>query len=92
MTYEALASCASGGARHVEFFFSPHAHLELGVPYATMLDGIIAAMHDTERDKGVTSQLIPAHSRELGPARGLEFLDMVLADRRDGSGRHRARL
>ena len=83
MTYEALSSCASGGARHVEFFFSPHAHLELGVPYATMLDGIIAAMHDAETDKGVTSLLIPAHSRERGPALGLEFLDMVLADRRE---------
>ena len=55
VTYEALSSCASGGARHVEFFFSPHAHLDLGVPYATMLDGIIAAMHDIERDKRVTS-------------------------------------
>lgn len=83
VTYEALSSCASGGARHVEFFFSPHAHLELGVPYATMLDGIIEAMHDAEKDKGVTSLLIPAHSRERGPARGLEFLEMVLADRRE---------
>jgi adenine deaminase len=83
VTYEALASCASGGARYVEFFFSPHAHMELGVAYATMLDGILAAMRDAEKDKGVSSKLIPAHSRERGPAAGLEFLDMVLADRRD---------
>ena len=82
ITYEALSSCASGGARYVEFFFSPHAHLAFGVPYATMLDGIVAAMHDAERDQAVQSRLIPAHSRELGPTRGLEFLDMVLADRR----------
>lgn len=83
VTYEALASCASGGARYVEFFFSPHAHLALGVPYGVMLDGIISAMRDAEADKGVASRLIPTHSRERGPARGLEFLDMVLADRRD---------
>ena len=83
VTYEALSSCASGGARYVEFFFSPHAHLELGVPYAVMLDGILTGMRDAETDKGVASRLIPAHSRERGPAAGLEFLDMVLADRRD---------
>lgn len=83
ITYEALSSCAAGGARHIEFFFSPHAHLELGVPYSVMLDGILNAMHDAEKDRGVTSKLIPAHSRERGPALGLEFLDMVLADRRD---------
>jgi len=83
VTYEALSSCASGGARYVEFFFSPHAHMELGVAYSTMLDGILAAMRDAEKDRGVASRLIPAHSRERGPAAGLEFLDMVLADRRD---------
>ena len=82
ITYEALSSCASSGARYVEFFFSPHAHLAFGIPYAVMLDGIISAMHDAERDKAIESRLIPAHSRELGPARGLEFLDMVLSDRR----------
>src|SRR6266496_6701990 len=56
VTYEALASCASGGARYVEFFFSPHAHMELGVPYAVMLDGIIAGMRDAERDKRIGSR------------------------------------
>lgn len=83
VTYEALSSCASGGARHVEFFFSPHAHLELGVPYAVMLDGILSGMRDAETDHRITSSLIPAHSRERGPERGLEFLEMVLADRRE---------
>src|SRR5436190_16321854 len=31
VTYEALASAEAAGARYVEFFFSPHAHLALGV-------------------------------------------------------------
>jgi adenosine deaminase len=83
VTYEALTSAAAGGARYVEFFFSPHAHLALGVPYAVMLDGITKGMRDAETDVRVGSRLIPAHSRERGPERGLEFLDMVLADRRD---------
>jgi len=44
ITYEMLARCAANGARYVEFFFSPQAHLQYGVAYSTMLDGIVAAM------------------------------------------------
>ncbi|MBN9027371.1 MAG: hypothetical protein J0H20_17665 [Rhizobiales bacterium] len=76
ITYEMLESCAASNARHVEFFFSAHAHQAHGVDYLTMLDGILAAMADIETDKGLTSRLIPAHSRELGLQSGLEFLDM----------------
>jgi adenosine deaminase len=83
ITYEALASCAAGGARYVEFFFSPHAHLEFGVRYDTMLEGIVAGMREARADQKVDSRLIPAHSRELGLDRGLAFLDMVLAQRPD---------
>ncbi|MDB5405169.1 MAG: Adenine deaminase [Rhodospirillales bacterium] len=83
ITYEALGRSASCGARYVEFFFSPQAHLEFGVAYSTMLEGILAGMRDAERDHRILSRLIPAHNRELGPAKGEEFLDMVLADRPD---------
>jgi len=83
VTYEALARSAGGGARYVEFFFSPLVHRDLGVPYATMLDGIIAGMRDAQRDYRVQSRLIPAYNRELGPGPGDSFLDMVLSDRRE---------
>jgi adenosine deaminase len=82
ITYEALESCAAGGARHVEFFFSPLAHLACGVRYRDMLDGITAGMKDAEQQKGLSSKLIPAHSRVLGPERGLDFVEMVLSDLR----------
>jgi len=84
ITYEMLARCAANGARYVEFFFSPQAHLQYGVAYSTMLDGIVAAMRDAARDHGVQSRLIPALNRELGPEIGIQFLDLVLSDRREG--------
>ena len=83
VTYETLARCAASGARYVEFFFSPQAHLSNGVAYATMLDGIIAAIGDVERDYRVESRLVPAANRELGPKITNQFLDFVLSDRRD---------
>ena len=81
VTYEMLARCAGNGARYVEFFFSPQAHR--GVAYATMLDGIVAAMRDAAHDHGVQSRLIPALNRELGPDVSMQFMDLVLSDRRE---------
>ena len=83
VSYEMLQRCAVNGARYVEFFFSPQPHLENGVAYATMLDGIVAAIHDAERDLHVQSRLIPALNRELGPQIGVKFLEFVLSDRRE---------
>jgi adenosine deaminase len=83
VTYEALGRCARSNVRYAEFFFSPGAHLELGIGYSQMLDGIIAGMKDAERDMKIWSRLIPAINRELGPETAEEFLDMVLSDRRD---------
>jgi adenosine deaminase len=81
VTFEALAHCAEGGARYVELFFSPHAHLAHGVGYETMLDGILLGIGDAGKAHGITAGIIPAHSRELGPERGEAFLDMVLSQR-----------
>ncbi len=83
ITYEMLESCADSGARHVEFFFSPHAHQAHGVAYTIMLAGIFNAMDDIETDRRLTSRLIPAHSRELGLERGFAFLDLVQEHRTD---------
>lgn len=83
VTSEMLARCASGGARYVEFFFSPHVHLDEGIAFATQMDGILAGMREAEAEHGVTSRIIPGISRELGPAAGFEMLDVILANRPD---------
>jgi len=85
ITYEALASCAGGGARYVDSSSARNAHLEFGVPLRHH-----ARRHSRRHAGGqgrpkVDSRLIPAHSRELGLDRGLAFLDMVLARHEIGS-------
>jgi adenosine deaminase len=82
VTYECLQRCADSGARYVELFFSPESHLEVGVEYATMLDGVLQGMDDARTDSGLESNLIPAINRELGPHRAVEFVEMVIEDRR----------
>lgn len=78
-TAEALAHAARSGARYVELFFSPHAHE--GVAYETMVDGILEGFAEARAAFALEARLIPAHSRELGPAAGMAFLDRVLGHR-----------
>jgi adenosine deaminase len=81
ITFEALERCALAGARYVELFFSPHAHLAHGVAYATMLDGILDGFRRAQERYGLVAKLIPAHAKPLGAEGGERFLDMVLAER-----------
>ncbi|PLS22942.1 adenosine deaminase [Neptunicoccus cionae] len=81
ITYEMLQSASRSGARHVEFFISPHAHE--GVPFARQFEGIRLGIKDAQVDFGVTSLIIPGMNRELGPERGEAYLDEILANRGD---------
>ncbi len=79
VTYECLARCADSGARYVELFLSPESHFEMGVEYPTMLAGVLTGMADAQAERSLESNLIPAINRELGPARAVEFVEMVAA-------------
>ncbi|WP_210527643.1 adenosine deaminase [Rubellimicrobium arenae] len=79
ITYEMLETCARSGARHVEFFISPHAHF--GIPFATQFDGIRAGIAEARADFGLTALFAPGINRELGPAAAEEYLDACLAVR-----------
>ena len=81
ITYEMLQSASSNGARHVEFFISPHAHD--GIPFPVQFEGIVKGMTDAETDFGVRSAIVPGINRELGPAAAEEYLDEILANRCD---------
>lgn len=81
ITYEMLESAAKGGARYMEFFISPHAHE--GVPFSRQFEGIRKGMADASADFGILSAIIPGMNRELGPAAGEEYLDLILANRDD---------
>jgi len=81
VTFETLERCSQSGARYVEMFFSPHAHLAHGVAYSTMLEGILGGFRRAREQYGIVARLIPAHAKPLGAEGGERFLDMVLAER-----------
>lgn len=83
VTYETLEEGARCGLRYREMFWSPMAHLELGVSYNTAIDGIIAGIRDAEKDFGVGCRLIADINRMQSSEKGREMVEIVLANRRD---------
>lgn len=72
ITYEMLEDCAVSGARHVEFFVSPHAH---DVAFGTQFAGIRAGMAQARAALGISCLMAPGINRELGPEAAERYFD-----------------
>jgi adenosine deaminase len=65
LTAAYLRRAAADGVRHVEPFFDPQSHTARGVPFSTVVRGIVAALREGERDLGITWRLIMCFLRDL---------------------------
>lgn len=80
------------GVRHAELFFDPQAHTGRGVPFATVVNGLYAAIEEARGDFGISALLILCFLRHL-PAEqamatleeALPFLDRIAAVGLDSS-------
>lgn len=62
---------------HTEVMFDPQAHLERGVAFETVLDGIERALKQGERDLGISYRLILSFLRHLPEDSALETLALA---------------
>ncbi|PXX63189.1 adenosine deaminase [Nocardia tenerifensis] len=81
-----LVRASAAGVRHAEIFFDPQAHTSRGVPFATVIDGLWAALRDSERRYGISTKLILCFLRDLSAESALEtlsaaepYLDRIVA-------------
>ena len=65
LTMAYLKRAAADGTVHVEVFYDPQGHTERGIPFATVTDGILAALADGREELGITSLLILCILRHL---------------------------
>ncbi len=72
-----------GNLRYREMFFNPTLHTKRGVPYATVVDGLVDGIRAAEADFGVPCRLIADVYRQDTPAEALEMVKQVLAHRPD---------
>ena len=73
-----LRKAQSQNVRHAEIFFDPQAHTSRGIPFATVVDGLSAALSKSERDFGITAKLIMCFLRDLTAASAMETLELAL--------------
>lgn len=83
ITYETLQEAAEHTVRHREMFWSPSAHMEIGIPYETAVDGVIDGIKDAGTDFGIQCFLIADINRMQSPELGLEMVQTVIDHPRD---------
>jgi adenosine deaminase len=60
-----LDRAAADNVRHAEIFFDPQTHTARGVPFGTVIAGLLAAMDEAKARHGLTSKLILCFLRHL---------------------------
>ncbi len=68
---------AADGVVHAEIFFDPQTHTSRGVPFQTVMDGLLAGMAAAKTRHGMTSGLILCFLRHLSEAEALETLEQA---------------
>jgi adenosine deaminase len=72
-----------GNLKYREMFFNPTLHTGRGIPYRTVVDGLVEGIQQAERDFGVTCRLIADVYRQDAPDVAREMVEQVLEHRRD---------
>jgi adenosine deaminase len=81
LTWAYLQRVRAQGVVHAEIFFDPQTHTARGVPYDTVLDGIVRALDAAPAQLGMTTRLILCFLRHLDEADAERTLDAALPRR-----------
>jgi adenosine deaminase len=65
---------AADGVVHAEIMFDPQTHTDRGIPFATVIEGLLSAMAEAEQKHGLTSCLILSFLRHLSEEAAFETL------------------
>lgn len=68
---------ATDNIRHAEIFFDPQTHTDRGIPFATVIEGLLSAMEAAQQRHNISSGLIMCLLRHLPEEAGLATLAMA---------------
>jgi adenine deaminase len=77
LTAAYLARAAADGVRHAEIMFDPQTHTARGIPFDTVIGGILSACVDAETRHGITTRLICSFLRHLSEEDAFEVLEQA---------------
>lgn len=78
MTWAYLQRARADNVRHAEIFFDPQTHIERGVAFETVINGIDRALQDARRDWGMSGALIMCFLRHLSEEDAFKTLEESL--------------
>ncbi|QDF68444.1 adenosine deaminase [Shewanella sp. SNU WT4] len=78
LTWAYLERCRADNVQHCEIFFDPQTHTDRGVAFATVVNGICAALTKAEQELAISSQLIMCFLRHLDEDAAFATLEMAL--------------
>jgi adenosine deaminase len=78
LTRAYLQRAQAQNVRHAEIFFDPQAHLQRGVRFEVVIDGLWSALCNSKRDYGITTAIIMCFLRDLPERSAFDTLELAL--------------
>ncbi len=78
LTFSYLTKCNEQNVRHTEIMFDPQTHTERGIPFKTVITGIVRAQEKAKEEFGITSLLIMSFLRHLSEDAAFKTLEESL--------------
>lgn len=78
LTWAYLEKATAQNIRHTEIFFSPQAHLDRGIEFKTVINGIYQALQDGQKKLNISSHLIMCFMRDLSEDSAQKVFDQAL--------------
>ncbi len=78
LTWSYVLKCREDNIVHTEIFFDPQSHVNRGVNFNLVINGIYNALEKANKEFGLTSKIIMCFLRHLDESSALEILDQAL--------------
>lgn len=78
LTHDYFLKCKADNIRHTELSFDPQSHTERGIPFDTVISGILRAMADAKKNWGISSLLVMDFLRHLSAESAMKILEESL--------------
>ena len=79
LTWSYVLKCKADNVVHTEIFFDPQTHVDRGINFDTIINGIYAALQKANKEFGLTFKIIMCFLRHLDEKAGFEMLDQASA-------------
>ena len=79
LTWAYALKCKEDNVVHTEIFFDPQTHVDRGIKFEIVVNGIYKALQKAEREFGLSFKIIMCFLRHLNEESGFKILDQALA-------------